>query len=141
MCIECVYTFICFMYLIYPFSISIELSKSCQSILEINSWISSDNTTETVGIQEEFQSLWASKCLTNPQDYKDDIEHSNLCCVFLISNGTMFQNHSVPILYVSSPLNQSRGLVASHVGPEINSCSLRETSFSIQYGPMLFLFL
>lgn len=90
------YIYICLIYLIYPLSISAELSKSCQSTLKINSWVSSDNITETVGIQEEFQSLWASRWLTHPQDYKDNIEHSNLCCVFLISNETMFQSHSVP---------------------------------------------
>ena len=91
--------------------LSTEISKFCKSVLEINSWVSSDNTSETVGIQEEFQSLWASRWLTHPRDYKDNIQHSNLCCVFLISNGTMFQSHSVTILYVSSTPNQSHVLL------------------------------
>lgn len=146
--IEYMYIFTCFniyikyihKLLTYQLRISTELSKPCKSILEINSWVSSDNTSETVGIQEEFQSLWANRWLTHPQDYKDNIEHSNLCCVFLISNGTIFQSHFVPILYVSSSPNQSRGLVGSYTGPEINSCSLRETYFSIQCSPMSFLF-
>lgn len=121
--IEYMYIFI---RLIYPLNISTELSKSGQFILEINSWVCSDNTTTTVGIQEESPSLWASRWLTHPLDYKDNTEHSNLCCVFLISNGTMSQSQSVSVLYVFSPSNQSCGLVGSHVAPEIKLFSQRD---------------
>lgn len=43
-------------------------------------------------------------------------------------------------LNVSSPPHQSCGLLGSHEGPEINSCSFGEACFSIQYSLILFLF-